>query len=161
MKNSLFIAAGAAIVGLVTGFGAANATGAKRTQLGALSCDVSGGIGLIVGSSKTVDCTFTNADGSVDTYTGKLNKFGLDVGISGESVMKWVVFTPVGNEIGDKALAGKYGGVSAGASLGIGLGANALVGGSGKKIGLQPISIEGKTGLNAAIGVAELTLDAS
>ncbi|MEM1365092.1 MAG: DUF992 domain-containing protein [Pseudomonadota bacterium] len=159
MRNSLVL--GAAAFAFVSAMGVAQATETKRTQLGSLSCDVSGGIGLILGSLKSVNCTFTNADGSVDTYTGKLNKFGLDVGISGESVMKWVVFTPVGNEIGSKALAGKYGGVSAGASLGIGLGANALVGGSGKKIGLQPISIEGKTGLNAAIGVAELTLNAS
>jgi hypothetical protein len=33
-----------------------------------------------------------------------------------------------------------------------------LVGGSGNSIALQPVSIEGTTGLNVAAGIAEMTL---
>lgn len=154
MKNILLAAAV-----MLAALPLAHADEAKRTNLGTLSCDVSGGIGLVLGSSKKVSCSFQNADGSVDSYDGSLDKVGLDIGISGESVMKWVVFTPIGNEVGQNALAGRYVGVSTGVSLGIGLGANALVGGSEKKIGLQPISLEGKTGLNVAVGVASLTLN--
>ena len=56
------------------------------------------------------------------------------------------------------ALAGSYGGATASAAAGVGVGANVLVGGSGNTISLQPISIEGMTGLNIAAGVAALTL---
>ncbi|MBN9354538.1 MAG: DUF992 domain-containing protein, partial [Hyphomicrobium denitrificans] len=44
-------------------------------------------------------------------------------------------------------------------AVGIGANANALVGGSGKSIVLQPISVEGQTGLNLSAGVAGLTLE--
>jgi hypothetical protein len=62
---------------------------------------------------------------------------------------------------GADALAGHYGGVTAGATVGVGLAANALIGGSTTSIALQPLSIEGEAGLNVAAGVAELTLRAN
>lgn len=135
------------------------ATAAERTKLGVLECTIDGGIGLLVTSSKKGTCVFSHADGSVENYNGKISKLGIDVGVTGKSYMKWVVFTPTGSEIGQHALAGKYVGASAGMSLGIGLGANALIGGQAKNIGLQPLSVEGGTGLNVAIGVSSLALD--
>ena len=131
----------------------------NKTQLGLLECTIEGGFGLLLGSKKKARCSFVHDDGVVENYTGSLSKLGLDVGISGASYMKWVVFTPIGNEVGEFALRGKYAGVSAGGSLGIGLGANALVGGSNDKIGLQPLSVEGKTGLNLAVGFSSLSLE--
>jgi hypothetical protein len=130
-------------------------------KLGVLECTVDGGIGMLIGSSKKVNCTFAQSSGAVDSYTGSISKLGLDVGITGESHIKWVVFTPAGTELGDHPLAGKYVGVSTGVSLGIGLGANALVGGNDKQIGLQPLSIEGQTGLNVALAVSTLNLEAT
>ncbi|MGJ8573066.1 MAG: DUF992 domain-containing protein [Hoeflea sp.] len=130
-------------------------------KLGVLECTVDGGIGLLIGSSKKVNCSFAQSNGDVDSYTGSISKLGLDVGITGKSFIKWVVFTPVGAELDDHPLAGKYAGVSTGISLGIGLGANALVGGNDKQIGLQPVSIEGQTGLNVALAISTLTLEAS
>lgn len=130
-------------------------------KLGVLECTVDGGIGLLLGSSKKVNCTFAQSNGDIDTYTGNIAKLGLDVGVTGKSYIKWVVFTPTGVELGDHPLAGKYVGVSTGVSLGIGLGANALVGGNQKQIGLQPISVEGQTGLNLALAMSTLTLSAS
>jgi hypothetical protein len=130
-------------------------------ELGVLECTVDGGIGLLLGSSKSVNCTFSQSNGDVDTYTGKISKLGLDVGITGKSYIKWIVFTPSGAELSDHPLSGRYVGVSTGVSLGIGLGANALVGGNEKQIGLQPLSVEGQTGLNVALAVSTLTLEAS
>jgi Protein of unknown function (DUF992) len=69
----------------------------------------------------------------------------------------WQVFAPT-NVIGPGALAGGYGGVSAGAAVGVGLGANALAGGLNNSFALQPVSVEGQTGLNAFAGVAGLEL---
>jgi hypothetical protein len=48
--------------------------------------------------------------------------------------------------------------VTASAAIGIGAGANALVGGSGNSIALQPVSVEVTTGLNVAAGIAEMTV---
>jgi hypothetical protein len=56
------------------------------------------------------------------------------------------------------ALEGGYGGVSASATVGVGAGANVLLGGFDKSIALQPISIEGNTGLNVAAGIGALNL---
>jgi Protein of unknown function (DUF992) len=50
------------------------------------------------------------------------------------------------------------GGASAQGTVGVGAGANVLVGGSSNQIALQPVSIEGSVGLNVAAGVAALSL---
>ena len=57
-----------------------------------------------------------------------------------------------------RALAGNYAGVSAEATAGLGVGDNALLGGSGKSIALQPLSVQGREGLNVTVGIAELRL---
>ncbi|WP_323765085.1 DUF992 domain-containing protein [Marinovum sp.] len=127
-------------------------------QIGMLDCTIEGGWGMILGSSKAVNCAFEHRDGSKEMYAGSMDKLGLDIGMTEKSYMTWVVFTTAENKPGDMALAGTYLGVSAGASLGIGLGANALVGGSGKQIGLQPVSVETVSGVNMALALASLTL---
>jgi hypothetical protein len=53
---------------------------------------------------------------------------------------------------------GQYVGVAADASVGVGGGANVLIGGSNGTISLQPLSVQGQTGLNAALAVAEVQL---
>jgi len=70
--------------------------------------------------------------------------------------MVWAVYAPTSRRYG--ALAGNYTGASAEATVCVGVGANVLVGGSNRTITLQPISIQGQTGLNLAVGVAGLEL---
>ena len=72
--------------------------------------------------------------------------------------MVWAVFAPTSRKTG--ALAGSYGGASAEATVGAGLGANVLVGGSDRTISLQPVSVQGQSGLNLAVGVSGLELRA-
>ncbi len=55
-------------------------------------------------------------------------------------------------------LAGNYGGVGANASVGVGFGGNFLVGGPANAYALQPISVQGQTGLNVAAGIADIQL---
>ena len=141
---------------LATGIGAAQA--ASGVQIGTLNCDVSGGIGLILGSSKSMTCVFHRADGAAENYAGSISKFGVDIGITGQQYMSWVVFAPGSLDPG--ALAGTYGGATGEATVGVGVGANVLVGGSGNSIALQPLSVTGQTGLNVAGGVAALSLRA-
>ncbi|SDP03242.1 Protein of unknown function [Phyllobacterium sp. YR620] len=134
-------------------------TPAKATHIGILSCQVDGGVGLVFGSNKAINCAYKHRDGSVENYKGRLGKLGLDLGITQKTYLSWTVVTTADNKPGANALAGKYVGVSAGASVGLGLGANALVGGSNKNIGLQPFSTEGTQGFNVAVGVSSLSLE--
>jgi hypothetical protein len=67
------------------------------------------------------------------------------------------VFAPTTN-LAPGALAGDFAGATAGAAVGVGAGANVLIGGSNRTISLQPVSIEGNTGLNVAAGIGAITL---
>ncbi len=102
-------------------------------------------------------CVFQSGTGWAHHYTGTITRLGLDVGITGGGRLFWAVFAPT-SHIGPGALRGTYVGASGNASLGVGLGANVLVGGSHRTISLQPLSVEGHVGINLAVGVAGLNL---
>jgi len=130
---------------------------AERTKVGTLTCDISAGIGLIVASKKNLTCMFTPAGHSPrEVYTGSITKFGLDIGATAGGEMVWSVYAPTNRRFG--ALAGHYAGASAEATVGAGLGANVLVGGSNHTVALQPVSVQGQAGLNLAVGVAGIDL---
>ena len=133
---------------------------AQNVQAGTLVCDVSGGVGLIVGSQREMACTFTNSRRELEVYTGVIRRFGLDLGATAGGQMVWSVFAPSG-PFARGALAGNYSGASAEATVGAGLGANVLVGGSNRSFALQPLSVQGQAGLNLAVGVADLQLQAA
>ena len=136
--------------------GTAPATGKSGVNVGTLQCKVAGGMGFVFGSSKDIDCLLVRTDGVAERYAGSIDRYGVDIGFTKEAHIVWLVFAP--GAIGPGALAGNYGGVTAGASFGVGLGANVLVGGSNKQVALQPVSVEGSVGLNVAAGVASVTL---
>jgi len=128
-----------------------------RTKVGTLTCDISAGIGLLISSKKNLTCMFTPSQpGPREVYTGSISKFGLDRGATAGGEMVWAVYAPSNKHFG--ALAGHYGGATAEATVGAGLGANVLVGGSNRTVALQPVSVQGQAGLNVAVGVAGLDL---
>jgi len=134
-------------------------TAETRVEIGLLSCDIGAGVGLIIGSSKELACTFEPGDGRpAEQYVGAVRKLGIDIGITAKSVVKWGVFAPTVDAYSPGALAGKYVGGSAEATVGLGLGANALIGGSGKTFALQPLSVQGQAGLNVAAGLTSFEL---
>jgi hypothetical protein len=136
--------------------GSAPATAAVK--VGVLTCHVSAGVGMLVGSSKGVDCDFAPTGSKAERYTGRISKLGVDVGFTTSGVIVWTVFAAHGG-YSHGALAGHYAGATAEATVAVGLGANALVGGSGRSFALQPFSVTGQTGLNVAAGIAGLDLD--
>ena len=145
------------VVAIVLATSSADRAAAQQIRAGVLTCDVSAGIGLIIGSQKDVSCTFApNRPGRREDYDGSITKFGLDLGITGGGVMVWAVFTDT--LAGPGFLAGDYVGASGEASIGAGLGANVLIGGSNRTVALQPVSVSGQIGLNLAFGVAALQL---
>lgn len=136
--------------------GAPDARHANGVNVGQLDCHVAGGIGFIFGSSKDLECLLVRSDGLAEPYHGTVKKFGVDIGFTKEAHIVWMVFAP--GAINKGALAGNYGGATASATVGVGVGANVLVGGSGKQITLQPVSVEGSVGLNVAAGIGEIEL---
>ena len=132
----------------------------KGVELGLLDCIVEGGAGFIIGSTKDVKCTYTPADKKFapEVYRGEIRKIGLDVGVTGTTLIQWAVLAPSANKYAAGALAGNYVGVSAEATAAIGVGANLLVGGSDKSFTLQPLSIQEQSGVNLAVGVTEFVL---
>lgn len=131
---------------------------AAQADVGKLDCDVSQGIGVIVGSRQDVDCTYTpSAAGNTSQhYVGTITDFGLDVGTVEKRWMVWLVFNATHEPVA--GLEGNYAGVTADASVGIGGGANVLVGGTSQTVSLQPVWLEGDVGVNLAVGVAALKL---
>jgi hypothetical protein len=113
-------------------------------------------VGFVFGSSRTLNCVFTRTNGIGERYEGTIRRYGVDVGFTRESTVVWAVFAP--GSIAPGALAGDYAGAAAQGTVGVGVGANVLLGGSTNQITLQPVSVEGSVGLNAAAGVAALTL---
>jgi hypothetical protein len=142
----------------VGSLGAATATSADapRVKVGTLTCHEASGWGLILGSSRHVDCVFSNGE-RVEHYSGSINKLGADIGYKAGARIIWAVIAPADRP--DRgALEGRYVGATASATAGLGLGAHALVGGFERSIALQPLSVEGNGGLDVAAGVGELTL---
>jgi hypothetical protein len=153
-KWQIAAVAAATIVAAAASAGPAAAQGG--VQVGTLTCNASGSIGFIFGSSKSIACTFSAPRG-LEYYRGSISKFGVDIGYTRGGVLVWTVFAPQGNLM-PGALTGGYAGGTASATVGVGVGANALIGGSGNHIALQPVSIEANRGLNVAAGVASMTL---
>jgi hypothetical protein len=128
-----------------------------RVQAGILQCRGAPTVSFVVGSVHQLDCVFQSERGPRYHYYGVVRRVGLDIGFTDQSALAWAVFAP-SYWIGPGDLSGNYGGVTAGAAVGIGGNANALVGGSSNSFALQPLSLEGQTGLNIAVGVAGLEL---
>ena len=135
----------------------AQAASRTNVQLGVLDCTVAGGMGLIIGSSKGLTCTFKKTSGAREHYSGSVNKFGLDIGVTKKAKISWIVLAPSGKNV-KGALEGSYVGVSAEVTVGGGVGANLLVGGFEESITLQPLSVQVQEGLNVAAGIGSMNL---
>jgi hypothetical protein len=156
MQRALIVTAGAALAALAA---MATAQAQTRVEVGVLTCNASGSSGFIIGSTRELRCRF-NRQGRDEFYRGTIDKFGLDIGATKQAKISWAVLAPTSSPP-PRSLNGTYGGVSAEATVGLGVGANALVGGSQRSIVLQPVSVQAQEGLNIAAGVSQLRLRAS
>lgn len=150
----------AAVLAVASGLAAPATAQDSGIELGVLDCAIEGGTGFIFGSTKDLSCTFNPASTTfaAETYSGSVSKYGLDIGVTGKTVMRWIVLAPMANIYAPGALAGDYVGASAEVTAAVGAGANLLVGGSGQAFTLQPLSLQTQTGVNIAIGVSRFRL---
>lgn len=153
--NTRFLVLAASMAVLV--FSAHAASADEQVKVGSLRCEVQGGPGMIIASNRALRCSFVAQSGRVEHYSGSITKLGVDIGATGRGILDWAVFAPTGGAPRG-ALAGSYGGVTGSVTVGVGLGANVLVGGNAQTIALQPVSVDTQSGLNVAAGVAGLTL---
>ncbi|MBX9455892.1 MAG: DUF992 domain-containing protein [Rhizobium sp.] len=130
-------------------------------KIGYLTCEVGEGAGYVLGSAKELDCVFRSSfkgEGR-DTYVGTIKKLGIDLGYTARGKLVWAVLAPTaGYHRG--SLRGSYLGAAAEATLGAGVAANILLGGTGGSIQLQPVSLGGQLGLNVAAAGTTVTLKA-
>jgi hypothetical protein len=133
------------------------ASAQSRPVVGVLECRAGPATTFVIGSIRDLDCLFWSANAPAQHYGANIQRLGVDVGWSSDAALVWHVFAPT-NVVGPGALAGSYGGVSAGAAVGLGLAANAMVGGLNNSFALQPVSVEGQTGLNVFAGISSLEL---
>jgi Protein of unknown function (DUF992) len=147
-----------AIASLVASFASANALPQPQFRAGVLQCQGGQNVGFVVGSTTSLECVFQSEGRRPEPYVATVHRFGLDLGITDQTRLSWSVNAPTGR-VGPGNLAGNYGGVGANASVGVGGGGNFLVGGPQNSYALQPISVQGQTGLNVAAGVANIELE--
>jgi hypothetical protein len=144
-----------AIVALMAPIASANAFTGVRA--GVLSCHGGQNVGFVVGSVANLQCIFESEGRRPEPYVATVRRIGLDLGVTDQTQFTWAVNAPT-DRLGRGELAGSYGGVGANASVGIGGGGNFLVGGPANAYALQPISVQGQTGLNVAAGIAGLDI---
>jgi hypothetical protein len=145
-----------AIAALVASFASANAMPPVRA--GVLQCEGGQNVGFVVGSVTSLECVFESEGRRPEPYIATVRRYGVDLGVTEQTKFSWAVNAPT-DRVGRGQLAGNYGGVGANASVGVGFGGNFLVGGPADSYALQPISLQGQTGLNVAAGVAGLELE--
>ena len=135
----------------------APATAQDRTRVGTLTCNISPGVGLVVGGQRQLSCIYASARGKArEAYEGTVSTLGLDIGATSGGQLAWAVFAPT--TLRRAALAGTYTGATAGGTVGAGAGANVLVGASDRTVMMQPVSVQAQTGVNVAAGVSTMEL---
>jgi len=128
-------------------------------RVGVLECKLSGSGPSIIVENQAIDCVYDDDDegGRPVHYVGKLTKIGANLSVNGPGDLAWVVAAAT-RQLGPGALAGDYAGPGATVKVGVGGGGAILVGGSDNTISLQPLSVEGGTGLGVTAGIESLTL---
>src|SRR6476659_113559 len=136
----------------------ATASAAPPVRAGILQCQGGQNVGFVVGSVTSLECVFRSEGRRPEPYIAKVQRIGLDIGVTEQTQLSWAVNAP-NSRLGRGELAGSYGGVGDNASIGIGGGGNFLFGGPANAYALQPISLHGQTGLNVAAGIADIQLE--
>jgi hypothetical protein len=155
------LAARSAFIASLFGLSLVATSPARAGEVGLLTCRSPQTTSYILWSSQAYDCVFQSfVGGGTQYYSATINRAGAEVGFSNNVVLVWAVFA-ASAQVGQGTLAGAYGGASAGVAVGLGARANALFGGFPNSFALQPISVEGETGLNVRATVTGLWLQSA
>jgi hypothetical protein len=159
MRKAKLLAAALVSASMLLAPAAAQA-GPSGVRVGTLTCSVAPGWGHVVTSERRMNCMYRPYHRGGERYVGTFSRYGVDIGHTRGGTLLWAVVAPTSN-IGRSALEGDYGGVTAGATVGIGGDANLLIGGFDRSITLQPLSVQGNSGLALQAGVGVMHLRAA
>ena len=144
---------------LATALTASSALAAESgTQVGVLTCKMTGVETVVVYTREEFDCEYKPHKGAPQSYTGVIKEVGVNLSVTKENAMVRRVIAPLDGLSSPDALRGTYVGGSGQIEIGAGAAANILVGGSGKTISLQPISVNGMKGFGAALEISAFEL---
>src|SRR4051812_21367532 len=132
LKSALYVSCVGTLLALT-----AMPPGAQQTsRTGVLSCTMAPTIGLIIGSHQAMRCEFRPERGAPERYAGAISRIGLDLGFTAGGQMAWAVV--VSAEVPVRGgLTGTYVGASGEIAVGVGVGANVLIGGNNNSVALQ------------------------
>ena len=85
--GSRALRAGLAVCAAVLAVAATSPARAANVEAGVLTCKVGGGVGFVFGSTKDLDCVFEGINGGKDRYVGSIDKYGIDLGFTGASLI--------------------------------------------------------------------------
>jgi uncharacterized protein DUF992 len=104
MRRMMVVFAGAlAVIAMTSGVARA-----QSIRTGGLTCETGPRVGLVVGSRQNMRCVFrSNTSGQEYTYTGRIGRIVLDLGISGGGRLFWAVFAPT-SRVRRSTLVGTY-----------------------------------------------------
>lgn len=151
-----------AVAGGVLALAAALPVAADNVEVGVLTCESVAGsrVNLLIRSTTDVLCEFKDSSGKVEKYKGESGiAFGLDLSFKDNESFAFSVVSAGSAPGGSHQLAGKYLGGKATASVGVGLGAAALVGGSNDQFGLNPLAVSTEQGVGASAGIGFLYIE--
>ena len=144
-----------AVSGALLALGCASSADAA-VRVGTLRCIGAPKVGAIIASVQQARCVFTGINGRHERYAAQFSRIGADIGVTNKSELVWSVYAPTA--LRHRALVGNYVGASADATVGVGGGANVLVGGNASTVSLQPVSVKAETGLAVGAGLGQLAL---
>jgi len=132
--------------------GAASAQQSPLVAAGTLECRGGPSVGFVVGSESNLTCLYHRPRHRRPVaYVATVHRAGVDLGVTNNWVLAWDVMTPDGR-LPRSGLTGNYGGAGSSISIGGGAASNAVVGGPGNAVALQPRPVNGMTGLALAFG---------
>jgi len=149
---------GVAVAALVASVATANAQQQQGVRIGVLECRGGQNVGMVITSATTLECVFRSEGRRPEPYLAHVSRFGVDLGVTQNTELAWAVHAPT-RRVGPGDLAGNYGGVGGNVSFFVGGGGNLLWGGSQNSFALQPLSLQGQTGVNVTGGVVGLDLE--
>jgi len=132
----------------------------EGAQIGMLECHTvqESGYSLLIHSTANVTCRFEATGGVVENYRGETG-VGLGIDLHWDRKTKIVYTVVAANyKAGSYQLSGKYYGGGGSATLKVGVGAQALIGGGDKSFSLQP-ALSGSKGAGISAGITYLYLE--
>jgi len=133
----------------------------EGTKLGKLECQTVPGSGtnLLIHSTVDVTCTFTSTAGESEHYKGETG-VGLGIDLTFEKEAQFVFAVMAADfKKGSYKFAGKYFGAGADVTIGRGIGAGVLIGGSKKSVSLEPLGLSVTKGAGVSGGLTYLYLE--